>query len=60
MSDIISVTKEVMALFEKHDLTRAQSMFVAEAIKMQLTEDMVNDMIKDKIPEKISPQAGIY
>lgn len=48
MSDIVSITKEVMDLFAKHDLSMAQSMFVAEAVKMQVTENMVRDIINDK------------
>lgn len=57
MSDIVSITKEVIDLFAKHDLSRAQSMFVAEAVKMQITEDMVKDMITSaKGPQ---PTAGV-
>lgn len=47
MSDIVSVTKEVIELFEKHDLTRAQCLFTIESVKMQINEDIMRDIVKE-------------
>ena len=58
MSDILTITNEVLELFAKHDLSKAQSMFVCESVKMNITEKLVSDMIKDS--SKATPsQAGI-
>lgn len=57
MSDIISITREILELFSKYELSKAQSMFVCESVKMSITEDLVKDMIKDS--NKPSNYAGI-
>lgn len=46
-SDILVVTMEMVELFKKHDLTRIQSMFVLEAGKMQIQEEIIREIIAD-------------
>lgn len=54
----MTITKEILELFTKHDLSKAQSMFVCESVKMNITEDLIKEMIKNtnKSP---APLAGI-
>lgn len=47
MTDIVSITKEVIELFEKHDLSKVQCVFVVEAVKMGITEEMMKEIIED-------------
>ncbi len=47
VTDILVVTMEMIELFKKHDLTRVQSMFVLEAGKMQIYEELTREIIAD-------------
>jgi len=47
MADIISITKEVIDLFEKHELSKVQCMFVVEAVKMGINEELTKDIIAE-------------
>lgn len=47
MSDIISITKEVVELFEKYELSKVQCVFVIEAVKMSINEELTKDLIAD-------------
>jgi len=46
-SDILVVTQEIIELLTKHELSRVQSIFVVEAVKMQINENIVRDIIED-------------
>jgi hypothetical protein len=47
-SDVLTVTKDIMDLFAKHDLTRIQSIFVLEAAKMSINEEITKEIIIDE------------
>lgn len=47
MSDILSVTKDVLELFAKAELTKAQSIFVLEAARMSIHEEITKEIIED-------------
>jgi len=46
-SDILVVTQEILEVLTKHELSRIQSIFVVEAVKMQINENIVRDIILD-------------
>ncbi len=58
-SDILVVTQEILELLTKHELSRIQSIFVVEAVKMQINENIVRDIIKDVKDGHDQTQAGI-
>jgi hypothetical protein len=47
MTDVIAVTKELMDLFEKHNLTTLQTVMVLEAARMSINEGIIRDVIDD-------------
>jgi hypothetical protein len=47
MVDILTVTKELMELFEKHELSKIQCIFVLEAARMGVNEEMMKEVIED-------------
>lgn len=49
---------EMIELFKKHDLSRVQSMFVLEAGKMQIQEEIVREIIMESKKGHVA-QAGI-
>lgn len=60
LSDIITVTKEVIDIFTKHDLTRAQSMFVLKACEMNINEEIIRETVDDARKGKVTDSAGIF
>ena len=46
-SDILVVTQEILELFNKHELSRIQSVFVLKATEMQINENIVREIIED-------------
>jgi hypothetical protein len=47
MTDVLDVTNQVIALFDKAELTRVQTMFVIEAVRLTIMEDLMRDIISD-------------
>ena len=47
VSDILSITKEVIDLFSKHELSRMQSVFVLEACKLAMSEEITKEIIRE-------------
>ncbi len=47
MGDILSITKKVLDLMHDEDLSRVQCIFVCEAVKMSIQEEMTKDIIED-------------
>lgn len=45
--DIIELTKSIMDLFTKNDLSRVQSIFVLKSVEMQIQENITRDIIED-------------
>lgn len=45
--DIIELTKSIMDLFTKNDLSRVQSIFVLKSVEMQIQENITRDIIQD-------------
>ena len=61
MSDVLQISKEVIDLFEKHDLSRIQSAFVLEAVRLGIQEGIMKDIIEDsKKGYDLKDAAGIH
>ncbi len=54
-ADILIITKEIMDIFTKHELSRIQSMFVCEATKMSIQEEITKEIIKEEKEGTASP-----
>jgi len=46
-TDILILTKAILDLFKEHDLSRVQSIFVIEAAKMSINEEIIRETIED-------------
>lgn len=46
-TDVLEITNEVLALFKQYELSRVQTIFVIEAVKLSINEEMVREVIDD-------------
>lgn len=47
MEEILEITKEVLELFSKKDLTKIQGMFIIKAVEISLQEEIIKEAIED-------------
>lgn len=45
--DILTLTKDILELFEKADISTVQSIFVLKSVEMQINENMMREIITD-------------
>jgi len=46
-TDVLEITNEVLALFKQYELSRVQTIFVIEAVKLSINEEMMREVIDD-------------
>ena len=46
-TDILTITQTVLELFKEFELSRVQSMFVMEAVKLSIKEEIIKETIED-------------
>ena len=46
-TDILIITNKILDLFKEHELSRAQSIFAVEAVKLSINEEIIKDVIED-------------
>ena len=46
-TDILTITQTVLELFKELELSRVQSMFVMEAVKLSINEEIIKETIED-------------
>lgn len=46
-TDILTITQTVLELFKEFELSRVQSMFVMEAVKLSINEEIIKETIED-------------
>jgi len=46
-TDILTITQTVLELFKEYELSRVQSMFVMEAVKLSINEEIIKETIED-------------
>jgi hypothetical protein len=56
---LVEITKSILETFEKQKLTRFESLFVLEAVRSSLQEQVITDTVKEIINEKKTPSPGI-
>ena len=56
---LVEITKSILETFEKQKLTRFESLFVLEAVRSSLQEQVIADTVKEVINEKKTPSPGI-
>jgi hypothetical protein len=47
-TDILEITNEVLALFKQYELSRVQTIFVIEAVKLSINEEIIRETIQDE------------
>ena len=58
MADILTVTKAVIDLLSSNELSRMQCIFVLEAVKMTMHEEITKEIVEDVTRSRHS-DAGI-
>lgn len=53
MSDIVTITVELLELFNKYELSGIQKMLILESAKYQIQEDITKDIISAKKEKNI-------
>jgi len=46
-TDILEITNEILEFFKRYELSRVQTMFVIEAVKLSVSEEMTREIIED-------------
>jgi hypothetical protein len=46
-TDILEITNQVLELFKQYELTHVQTMFVIEAVKLSVNEEIIRETIQD-------------
>jgi len=56
---LVDITKIVLDTFQKQELTRFESLFVLEAVKSSLQEQIIAETIKDVLNNPKSAHPGV-
>tara|TARA_R100000963_G_C4639295_1_gene103009 strand:+ start:1483 stop:1671 length:189 start_codon:yes stop_codon:yes gene_type:complete len=61
MSDdkLVDITKTILDTFTEQKLTRFESLFVLEAVRSSLQEQIITDTVKEILNTKSQPSPGI-
>jgi NADH dehydrogenase FAD-containing subunit len=59
MADIVEMTNEILEMFNKHEITRVQSIFVLKSVEMQINDNIIADKIEELKKGNINSSAGI-
>lgn len=46
-TDILQITNEILDIFKGYELSRVQTIFVIEAVKLSINEEMMREVIDD-------------
>jgi hypothetical protein len=47
-TDILAITNEVLEIFKGYELSRVQTIFVIEAVKLSINEQIIRETIQDE------------
>jgi len=56
---LVGITKTILDTFTEQKLTRFESLFVLEAVRSSLQEQIITDTVKEIINAKSQPAPGI-
>ena len=56
---LVGITKTILDTFTEQKLTRFESLFVLEAVRSSLQEQIITDTVKEIINAKSQPPPGI-
>jgi len=62
MSDenkLVDITKVILDKFTENELTRFESLFILEAVRSSLQEQIITETIKEMYSSKSKPSPGI-
>jgi len=46
-TDILKITNEILELFKEYELSRVQTIFIIEAVKLSINEEIIKETIED-------------
>lgn len=47
-TDILAITNEILEIFKQYELSRVQTIFVIEAVKLSINEEIIRETIQDE------------